>query len=618
VTVEVDLSTPSGSGRAADAPDAPGPSDAPSGMERVTVSPLTAEAVNGPDGSDLESSFMVNTGEGLAWTMDWSPVDPTDGSSLLAVGCHPPGSSDSLHELTELCTKKDAVIQIWRVSGAGREGKVEPLVNLVHEGGVTWSVCWCPTPQALNGRMGLLAAVLGDGTVCVWDVPKLDPPGEVGGSGVRQPQLTCRAAPVAKIGPASVDGSIPCTVDWLPHEPFDLLLVGYRDGCVSIVQLADEASDRMHIKQYFPAEALTLTAAKWFPSELHDGHKEVDDGAERRTFVTCGQESAINVWDTRMEFTPKISIKTACAYSIHDMTFSKSPLGISVAMEDGAVRSTLLGAADISSQLKSGRPLSLLTFKGNGLHGGLWAIDAGQPSVFSNGEQSIAYAGEDGIVGMMGNASYPYLAKKRKSSDTPVRTNSAGAADASVFVSQSFRILSHCGSSFAQVLRLEVSGDSESTFRLSSGDKVPPGTLYSDSKSVLVKDVIPNAAHTIYCMRWCKRAAGEGASRGQWLAYGNASGIVHVVWVKAHKKEKEKEKEKAKETKANGKPKPKPREKTTKEKTTKSKAAPTKKAGKGNGKEKDKDKNKNKNKREQAEDAEMADGSDSEKTVDDN
>ena len=303
MTVEVDLSTPSGSGRAADAPDAPdapdasdapGPSDAPSGMERVTVSPLTAEAVNGPDGSDLESSFMVNTGEGLAWTMDWSPVDP-DGSSLLAVGCHPPGSSDSLHELTELCTKKDAVIQIWRVSGAGREGKVEPLVNLVHEGGVTWSVCWCPTPQALNGRMGLLAAVLGDGTVCVWDVPKLDPPGAVGGSGVQQPQLTCRAAPVAEIGPASVDGSIPCTVDWLPHEPFDLLLVGYRDGCVSIVQLADAASDRMHIKQYFPAEALTLTAAKWFPSELHDGHKEVDDGAERRTFVTCGQESAINI-----------------------------------------------------------------------------------------------------------------------------------------------------------------------------------------------------------------------------------------------------------------------------------------------------------------------------------
>ena len=454
MTVEVDLSTPSGSGRAADAPDAPdapdasdapGPSDAPSGMERVTVSPLTAEAVNGPDGSDLESSFMVNTGEGLAWTMDWSPVDP-DGSSLLAVGCHPPGSSDSLHELTELCTKKVAVIQIWRVSGAGREGKVEPLVNLVHEGGVTWSVCWCPTPQALNGRMGLLAAVLGDGTVCVWDVPKLDPPGAVGGSGVQQPQLTCRAAPVAEIGPASVDGSIPCTVDWLPHEPFDLLLVGYRDGCVSIVQLADAASDRMHIKQYFPAEALTLTAAKWFPSELHDGHKEVDDGAERRTFVTCGQESAINVWDTRMEFTPKISIKTGCAYSIHDMTFSKSPLGISVAMEDGAVRSTLLGAADISSQLKSGRPLSLLTFKGNGLHGGLWAVDAGQPSVFSNGEQSIAYAGEDGIVGMMGNASYPYLAKKRKSNDTPVRTNAADAtdatdatdaADASVFVSQS-------------------------------------------------------------------------------------------------------------------------------------------------------------------------------------
>ena len=165
-----------------------------------------------------------------------------------------------------------------------------------------------------------------------------------------------------------------------------------------------------------------------------------------------------------------------------------------------------------------------------------------------------------------------------------------------------------------------MSGDSESTFRLSSGDKVPPRTLYSDYKvpkdkvpkeEVRVKDVILNAAHTIYCMRWCKQAAGEGASRGQWLAYGNASGIVHVVWVKAHKKEKEKEKAKAKA-------KAKPKEKATKEKATKSKAAPTKKAGKV--------KNKNKDKNEQAEDTEMTEaaaalansGSDSsEATMDD-
>ena len=171
-----------------------------------------------------------------------------------------------------------------------------------------------------------------------------------------------------------------------------------------------------------------------------------------------------------------------------------------------------------------------------------------------------------------------------------------------------------------------MSGDSESTFRLSSGDKVPPRTLYSDYKvpkdkvpkeEVRVKDVILNAAHTIYCMRWCKQAAGEGASRGQWLAYGNASGIVHVVWVKAHKKEKEKEKAKAKPKEKATKEKA-TKEKTTKEKATKSKAAPTKKAGKV--------KNKNKDKNEQAEDTEMTEaaaalansGSDSsEATMDD-
>lgn len=519
VTIEVDLSAQSEAGASQPAPDAapsdtaagtsagrPAQKDGSTSVSRVRVPPLTAKAINGPEGCGVESSFVVNTGEGLAWTMDWSPVNERDGSSLLAVGCHPPGSSDSLHELTELCTRKDAVIQIWKVSGAGRESDVEPLVNLVHEGGVTWSVCWCPSRRSFNGRLGLLAAVLGDGTVCIWDVPELSPPGSDG-----QPHLTCRAKPVAEVGPCAVDGSIPCTVDWLPHAPHDMLLVGYRDGCVSIVQLTDctEPGSRMDVKQYFPAEALTLTAARWFPAELHEGHEDVDNGAERRTFVTCGHESSINIWDTRAEFAPKLSVKTACAYSIQDIAFSKEPLGISVAMEDGTVRGLLLGAADISAQLKSGRPLSLLQFKGL-LRGGLWAIDASVPSELSKpGQQSIAFAGEDGIVGVMGNASYPYVAKKRKDHDTPL-------------------------------LRLEVSGDSESTFKLSSGEKVPPGTLYSgsDPKKAsdstapgLVKDAIPNAAHTIYCLRWSKPCG--SAARGQWLAYGNASGIIHVVWVKA-------------------------------------------------------------------------------------
>ena len=474
----------------------------PSGNSKITVSPLTAEAIHGPDGCTVESSFMVNTGEGLAWTMDWSPVNERDGSSLLAVGCHPPGSSDSLHELTELCTKKDAVIQIWKIQGSGNGASVEPLVNVLHEGGVTWSVCWCPSPLASQGRLGLLAAVLGDGSVCIWEVPDLS-----NREGKGKGDLTCRVAPIAELPPHHVDGSIPCTVDWLPHAPHDLLLVGYRDGCVSIVQLADSTTSesRMLVKQYFPAEALTLTAAKWFPAQANEKDKvDVDDGAERRTFVTCGHESVLNIWDARMEYTPRLSVKTACAYTIQDMAFTTSPLGIILAVEDASVRGLLLGANEIDPQLKSGRPPSLITFRGS-LLGSLWAIDTGAPSNLSaESQQSVAYAGEDGIIGIMGNASYPYSTKKRKGADRAL-------------------------------LRLELSGDSESTFKLSGGDKVPAGTLYAEkSKSVkdrTDKDTIPNAAHTIYSLRWSKESP-ENPRRGQWLAYGNASGIVHIVWVK--------------------------------------------------------------------------------------
>lgn len=480
VTIELDMSTPG-----------------TSGVSKVTVAPLAAEAIHGPEDCTLESSFVVNTGEGLVWTMEWSPVSSQTDSSLLAVGCHPPGSSDSLHELTELCTKKDAVIQVWKVKGFGREATVEPLVNVLHEGGVTWSVCWCPSPQAAEGRLGLLAAVLGDGSVCIWDIPDLSDRDAATAGG-----LTCRVAPVAELPPHHVDGSIPCTVDWLPHAPHDLLLVGYRDGCVAIVQLADGDSpgERMRVKQYFPAEALTLTAARWFPARLSG-----TGAAERRMFVTCGHESVVNVWDARLEYTPRLSVKTTCAYTIQDMTFTTSPLGVALALEDSSIRGVLMGAGAIEPQLKSGRPLSMITFRG-ALLGSLWAIDTGAPSIFSSeSQQSVAYAGEDGIIGIMGNASYPYLAKKRKDADKAL-------------------------------LRLEVSGDSESAFKLSSGDKIPSGTLYADkcksSKERADKDTIPNAAHTIYSLRWSKGSL-ERQSRGQWLAYGNASGIVHIVWVKA-------------------------------------------------------------------------------------
>ena len=480
---------------------APGTSQ-PTSRE-VSVKPLAAEAIQGPKDCTVESSFVVNTGEGLVWTMDWSPVNDKADSSLLAVGCHPPGSSDSLHELTELCTKKDAVIQVWNVKGSGEMATVEPLVNVLHGGGATWSVCWCPSPQAAEGRLGLLAAVLGDGSVCIWEIPDL-----VGQDGKKAGGLTCRAKPVAQLPPGHVNGSIPCTLDWLPQAPHDLLLVGYRDGCVSIVQLADGKSpnERMLVKQYFPAEVLTLTAARWFPAHP-SGVKSADGGdgaSDRRMFVTCGHESVINVWDARLEYTPRLSVKTMCAYTIHDMAFTTSPLGIALALEDSSIRGMLMGADAIEPQLKSGKPLSMITFRGT-LLGSLWAIDTGPPSnLSSESQQSVAYAGEDGIIGIMANASYPYLAKKRKAADKAL-------------------------------LRLVVVGDSESKFKLSSGDKIPPGTLYADksksSKERADKDNIPNAAHTIYSLRWSKESPSR-QGQGRWLAYGNASGIVHVVWVK--------------------------------------------------------------------------------------
>jgi WD40 repeat protein len=460
-----------------------------------TIPPMSSQAFSGTEWDGVDHSHIINTGEGIVWTIDW--CSPAAGWWLLAVGCHPPGSNGSLHEVNRPCPGKDAVIQIWSIEDSGADAKIAPFVNLVHDGGVAWSLCWCPSPDAVcEGRLGLLAAVLGDGSICVWDVPAL-----------KATNVTCKVEPLAKLPPNHADGSIPCTLDWLPHEPYDLLLVGYRDGCVSIVQLLDEDGPGMSIMQYFPAEALTLTAAKWFPAETRN--KCIDNGAERRTFVTCGHESALNIWDARMEYSPQVSIKTGSSYTVQDMCWTTNPLGAILSMEDGSLRAFLMGATEIESQLKSGRPLSLITYKGN-LQGGLWAVDAGAASKFAKDHQTIAYAGEDGIVGIMGNPSYQYLAKKRKEADIPIA-------------------------------RLDIMETSNTRrFRLQSGNQVDEGTLYTQNSANvkgrslnLKKDSdnqFTNAAQTIYSLRWTNSAS-SGNQKGQWLAYGNASGLVHCIWM---------------------------------------------------------------------------------------
>ncbi len=454
----------------------------------------------GASEKEIKSSWMIHSGCGMVWTMDWSPHDEEDKVSFLAVGCHPRGNG--VHDLNATYSGTN-VIQIWNFPDTciHPENTKDPgtapriVMNLVHQGGPTWSLCWCPSPKArTRERMGLLAGVLGDGSICIWSIPTVFDEG-----------TSCCLRPVAYLGKDHVDGSIPCTVDWLPHEPHDLLLIGYRDGCVSILKLVDDEHDNMQAIQYFPAEVLALKSAKWFPKQ-DDGC--CVNGIERHVFVTSGYEGGINIWDSRFEYSPRVSVGSNTAFTVNDICWTSSPMGIIGAMEDGSIRAYLMDATAVKNQLSSGRPVSVIGYRGK-LPGGMCALGSSVPSKLTRkGLQTIAYGGEDGVIGILGNPNYPYVSRKRKSIDIPL---------------------------------VGLWGKDDGRFKLVGTQQLqdwqPNGGLYhgasEDRKKVLkdTKGKLTNISQAIYSIAWSHRPTETDKTHGQWLAYGNVHGIIHCLWV---------------------------------------------------------------------------------------
>jgi hypothetical protein len=455
-------------------------------------------------------SYMMNTGGSVVWCMDWSPYDEDAEASYLAVASH--SKEEGLHQLGKTY-RGDHAIQIWRAldkstgsATANNNNGLELVLNLVHEGGVAWAVSWCPAPRGLiatEKRLGLVAGALGDGSVCIWSVPRIPDMIDTDVTGL------C-VDPVATLGPDHVDGSIPCTIDWLPHAPYDLLLVGYQDGYVSIVKLMDGA--QLKVIQYFPSDSLTLTSSLWFPSMSRSDRNADDDmdidttnsytNTERHAFVTCGHESVVTVWDSRTEYTPRVTVKTNSAFTIQDMCWTTDPLGLMLAMEDGTIRGFLMDPTAMKNQLKSGRPVSLITYRGS-LPGAMWAVAATGSSVLTKeNNQTIVYGGEDGIIGIVAEPQYPYVSKKRSARHMPL-----------------VGLVSECKDTF----RVLSSDEIQKKYK----DALYTGSVYERKKAMeLTKGEFTDITQTIYSMEWSSHNGD-----GQWLAYGNGAGLVHCIWV---------------------------------------------------------------------------------------
>ena len=475
---------------------------------------------------------------------------------VLAVGCHPHDAP--FHHLGVAASCPNS-IQLWEVpllsegnAAAAEQQQSSPLPRLsliiTHNGGMTWQCKWCPNaklatavgdaaaatdalPSDVLPRLGLLSAVLGDGTVHIWSIPQLhslQTQGEDGTADAEAP-VAASPTPLAFLSSHHLSGSLPCRVDWLPTHPFDLMLIGCWDGTVAVAKLEprsddDDAARTTHIIPpgsntiggrplglrllcHFPADAQPIRVAKWLPAAA----PVASDLAHRFIFLTAGHEGIVKVWDYRDQFNPAFFHQLTTT-AVMDAAWSFQPLGLMTAMEDSSLRGLLLDAGTIKSQLtKGGKPPVMSIFRGRNT-GALMAVAAHPRGTH------VAFAGEDGVVGLA-EAQYHWDARKR-SDHVPL--------SAMCVEDGALKILSRAD--------LEEQGGNGGLYTLTKADD-------KAHEGVDVHRLVPDAAQILHCVAWGAAAAaaaagasgsgggGDGSRGAVWLAVGGAAGLVRCQLV---------------------------------------------------------------------------------------
>jgi WD40 repeat protein len=450
-------------------------------------------------------------------------------SSFLAVGCHP--KNEPLHRLG-IATSGPNSIQIWQLNDIEKRKESTTaaamprmVVAIGHNGGLTWHCKWClakETAITANGnssatteslpRLGLLAAALGDGTVQVWSVPQ---PHTLP---LRSSMYVATPAPAAFLSSRHLSGSLPSRVDWLPDHPYDLLLIGCWDGTVAIVKLdpscegttsgggdvamAEAASPGSIINTtratrpvgfrllcHFPAETQPLRAAKWLPAG--EGSASIDY-ANRFMFLTVGHEATIRVWDARDQFSPLFSHQMTTA-SVLDADWTTTPLGIMMGVEDATFRGLLLDSKHVIEQLTPGSKPPV-TFVWRSRNTGAILTVATHPK-----GKHVAYAGEDGVVGL-GAVVMSWYSRNRVDHVplSAIKAEGGPTGVLRVFTQEELEQDDNGG-----LYSKQNAKDRAEALRLAAG-------------------VVPDAAQIVHKLAW----GPVGSDGAAWLAVGGASGIL--------------------------------------------------------------------------------------------
>ena len=260
---------------------------------------------------------------GPVWSLAWSPAvrggeGSDDATSIFYIAVGPHSLGHGLNAVNQVLSGP-ALIQILAVSCKGDPARITNVaVHSVarHRGAVTWDLAWCPDTARVG--VGVLAAALGDGRVCVYSVREC-----VAGEGGPS-----HLSPKLSTSELRDRGSIPSCLAWHPQRPHSTLLVGCWDGSVAQLMVTP---DRVDLVSFFKADIFALRRVIW----CHDPADGEDGGARCEMYATCGNSGTLKLWNEGEPQHLLHSFTLARDHHIMAAELCKDPAGLVILGTDG-------------------------------------------------------------------------------------------------------------------------------------------------------------------------------------------------------------------------------------------------------------------------------------------
>ncbi|XVF21369.1 hypothetical protein REPUB_Repub12eG0084500 [Reevesia pubescens] len=210
------------------------------------------------------------------------------------------------------------------------------VLCLAHNGKVAWDVKWKPydiNDSKCNQRMGYLAALLGNGSLEVWEVPLPHMIRIVYSSSPKQgtdPRFV-KLEPVFRCSKLKCGDiqSIPLTVEWSTSPPHDYLLAGCHDGTVALWKFsANDSPKDTRPLLCFSADTVPIRSVAWAPFG--------SDMESTNVILTAGH-GGLKFWDIRDPFFPLWEVHPAPKF-IYSLDWLPEPRCIILSFDDGTMK----------------------------------------------------------------------------------------------------------------------------------------------------------------------------------------------------------------------------------------------------------------------------------------